>query len=66
MEKKKYKVIVKVEQEKFVKYHVGDLLSFTKFIDKSFPKWRYFNVFDGSGTQVGSFTKQNPPKTRTL
>ena len=33
---KKYTCIVKVEKEKFVRYHVNDLLAFTKFLDREF------------------------------
>jgi hypothetical protein len=62
---KKYKVIAKVETEKFVKYNVNNLLLFTSFLDKNFPNWRWFNVYeyrkDDSGTQLANFTKNNRP-----
>lgn len=62
---KKYKVIAKVENEKFVKYNVNNLLLFTDFLDKNFVDWRWFNVFehtsDDTGKQIGNFTKTNRP-----
>lgn len=65
MEKKKYKVIAKVDSEKFVKYNVNDLLKFSLFLDNNFPEWRWFNVYDyvkdSSGGQIGSFTKNKRP-----
>lgn len=62
---KKYKVIVKANKEKFLKYNVNNLLLFTRFLDKEYPEWRWFNVFvykkDSSGEQIASFTKSNRP-----
>lgn len=62
---KKYKVIAKVNNEKFVKYNVNNLLLFTKFLDTNFVGWRFFNVFeytkDSTGTQIASFTSKNRP-----
>jgi len=59
---KKYKVIVKVGNNKFLKYSVNNLLTFTKFLDKNYYDWRWFNVFDYySKNQLGSFTKYNRP-----
>lgn len=62
---KKYICIVKVENKKFVRYHVNDLLSFTKFLDRQFDGWRWFNVFSNEkgskGQQLCSFTKSNRP-----
>lgn len=61
----KYTTIVKVEQEKFLKYHTDDLLSFVRYLDRSWPTWRYFNVFQ-NGKQVGNFTKNNRPAKKQL
>jgi len=59
---KLYRVIVKVDDTKFVKYHINNLLSFTSFLDKEFPNWRWFNVFEKTtGTQVASFTNKDRP-----
>lgn len=69
-EKKKYKVIAKVEKDKFVKYNVNNLLLFTEFLDVNFSGWRWFNVFeytkDGDGSQLASFTTKNRPLSRFL
>jgi len=62
---KKYKVIAKVGNEKFVRYNVNNLLAFTSFLDTSFPEWRWFNVFtytkEGDGPQIESFTRNRRP-----
>lgn len=64
--KKKYKVIAKVESEKFVKYNVNNLVKFSQFLDQNFKGWRWFNVYiyskDGSGEQIGNFTNTNRPQ----
>lgn len=69
-DKKKYKVIVKVENDKFIKYNVNNLLLFTKFLDEHFSNWRWFNVYDytqeGRGTQLANFTNRNRPKSRYI
>ena len=64
--KSKYKIIVKVSSDKFVKYRSSDLLSFTRFLDKSYNGWRYMNVYDRTGEQVASFTSKNKPTTKLL
>jgi hypothetical protein len=65
MEKlKKYKVIAKVNNDKFVKYHINNLLSFTTFLDTKYPEWRYFNVFNTNGQQIANYTKNNRPVTK--
>lgn len=66
MSQKTYRVIVKVSNDKFVKYYSHNLLSFVKFLDKNFSGWRYMNVFDKSGSQVASFTQSNRPITKQL
>lgn len=63
--KKKYKVIAKVDNEKFVKYNVNNLLKFCEFLDKEFSGWRWFNVYryssDGLGEQIANYTTKNRP-----
>lgn len=70
MTTKKYKVIVKVCNDKFLKYNVNNLLLFTKFLDREYPDWRYFNVFrytqDSTGEQIASFTKKDRPTAMYL
>jgi hypothetical protein len=67
---KKYICVVKTGNEKFVRYHVNDLLSFTKFLDIKFTGWRWFNVFSNEkkskGQQLSSFTKNNRPKKKFI
>jgi hypothetical protein len=43
---KKYTCIAKTGDDKFVKYRLNDLLKFTCFLDKQWPGWRWYNVFD--------------------
>lgn len=63
--KKKYKVIAKVGNDKFVKYRVNDLLKFTSFLDTNFTGWRWYNVYDAkTGIQVSNFTTNNRPSTK--
>ncbi|MGF7230004.1 hypothetical protein [Arachidicoccus sp.] len=59
---KKYICIVKVNETKFVRYHVNNLISFVSFLDKRFAGWRWMNVFDyRTKQQLGSFSKNNRP-----
>lgn len=68
--KKKYKVIAKVEKDKFVKYNVNNLLLFTEFLDVNFSRWRWFNVFEytkeENGLQLGNFTTKDRPTKRFM
>lgn len=70
MSQKKYKVIAKVENDKFVKYNVNNLYQFANFLDKSFPDWRYFNVYaytkEGNGNQLGSYTRHRRPDRKYI
>ena len=70
MGKKKYKVIAKVGDDKFVKYNVNNLLLFTNFLDENFNDWRWFNVYEfskeGNGKQLESFTNKNRPLKKFL
>jgi hypothetical protein len=65
---KKYKVIAKVSDTKFVKYNVNNLLLFTDFLDKNFNGWRWFNVYSKNENreQIGNFTNKNRPTKRFL
>jgi len=67
MTAKKYRVIAKVENDKFVKYHVNNLLLFTSFLDSDFGGWRWFNVYDKkTGQQLGNFTNKQRPSRRFI
>lgn len=62
-----YRIIVKVDKDKFVKYHSENLLSFTKFLDKSYKGWRWFNVYcKKSGEQLASFTNKHRPAAKKI
>lgn len=65
VKKQKRSVIVKVSNDKFVKYDfVDNLVNFTRFLDRKFPGWRYMNVFDRStNKQIANFTNSNRPKS---
>jgi len=65
--KTRYRIWVKVAADKTITYRSGDLMNFTRFLDKSYPEWRFFNVYCASTSQqLGSFTKNNPPKTKII
>lgn len=68
--KKKYRVIVKVGNEKFIRYNVNNLLKFTEYLDITFPEWRWFNVYEyvpgKIGMQLDNFTTKNRPTKRFL
>ena len=58
----RYVCIVKVGQEKFVKYHTNDLLKFVIFLDSKYVDWRFFNVFCFvNKTKIDQFTKNKRP-----
>lgn len=66
-QEKKYKVIAKVGSNKFVKYNVNNLKTFTAFLDKDFSSWRWFNVFDKkTRKQVANFTNKARPTSKHL
>jgi hypothetical protein len=65
---KKYICIAKVSNDKFVRYHVNNLVRFTHYLDNQHQTWRFFNVYSyegiNKGTQIASFTKHNRPKDK--
>jgi len=64
---KLYRVIAKVENEKFIKHHVNNLLSYVNYLDQNFPDWRWFNVYDKkSEKQVANYTNRNRPQYKTI
>jgi len=67
MSEHKYRIIVKVDNDRFVKYRTSDLLSFTKFLDESWNGWRWFNVYDKkTDLQIASFTNKNRPQNKVI
>ena len=64
---KKYVVIAKVGNNKFIKHNVSNLLLYTNYLDKNWSSWRWFNVFDKSTKkQITSFTKNKRPSKSIL
>ncbi len=60
-------VIVKTSQTQIFKYHVNNLIKFTQFLDKTYPGWRWFNVFDQkTKNQIGNFTNHNRPTSAKI
>ena len=61
--KSKYAAIIKVDNEKFIKYnYVRNPYKLYIYIEKHYPNWRYCNLFSReTGLQVGNFTKKSPP-----
>jgi hypothetical protein len=66
--KKLYSIIVKADNDTFLKYRtVSNLLSFTRFLDDKHKHWRWYNVFDKrTKQQLASFTNKNKPVASTL
>ena len=66
---KKYRVIAKTgktnEAQNFKKWKCNNLVKFTAFLDKNYPDWCYFNVYEyrkgERGIQLESFTKNKRP-----
>jgi len=59
---KRYVVIAKVGNEKFIKHRTSNLLLYTNYLNKNWSDWRYFNVFDKeTRLQLASFTKNRIP-----
>lgn len=62
-----YRIIVKVGKDEFVKYRSDNLISFTKFLDRSYSGWRWFNVYSKkSGHQIASFTSKHRPDSKQV
>jgi len=72
---KRYIAIVKIRNNPdgsayCVKYRFNDLLKFTRFLDKVWSGWKWFNVFaniqPGKATQLGSFTNKRRPVSASI
>ncbi len=65
IKEKKYRVIAKINNSKFVKYNCNNLVMFSDFLDKKFSNWHWFNVYlytkKGDGEQVGKFKNKYKP-----
>ena len=61
-----YICIVKTP-EKWLKYHVRNLITFASFLDKEHSHWLYFNVYEvKTRKQVASFTKHAKPTKKSV
>ncbi len=67
---KRYTVIIKINNNPdgtahCIKYRVNDLVKLTRFLDKKWPQWKWFNVYSNiganKGEQIANFTKNNRP-----
>jgi hypothetical protein len=72
---KKYTAIVKICNNKdgsahCLKYRFNDLINFTKFLDKNWPEWKWYNVYSNieqnKGIQLANFTKNCRPISKSL
>jgi len=67
---KKYKVIAKINNDKFVKYNVNNLVKFSAFLDREFGGFMWFNVYqytkNGNGEQLANYTNKNRPQNRFI
>jgi hypothetical protein len=60
------KVGVGKSSDHFVKYHTSNLLDFVNFLDKDYPTWRWFNVYNTKDNiQIANYTKNKRPTTKT-
>ena len=63
-----YNAVIKIKtdnEDRFLKYRgINNLVKFTEFLDRNFPNWKYFNIYDHkSKSYLKSFTINNKPKT---
>lgn len=48
-------------------WHVNNLVSFARFLDRKHPGWTYFNVKDKhSRVTLASFTRHHRPTTKKI
>lgn len=56
---KRYRVIVKVGNDRFLKYrNVSNFDRFIAFLETKWPAWRWYNVYDKEGNQVSNRTNK--------
>ncbi len=70
---KRYTAIVKIKNKSdgtahCVKYRFDNLILFTRFLDKKWASWKWFNVYSNkgmeNGKQLANFTKNNRPLSK--
>lgn len=56
----KFTVIIKSDFKSFIKYrNVTSIKKLVTYLDKNYPQWRWFNIFDKEKNQVGSYSRKN-------
>lgn len=61
---KKWKCYVKTKKGEKPKTweHVDNLLSFTNFLDRTFPEWEWFTVYSRNDNKIlAQYQKENKP-----
>ena len=63
----KYQIIAKVGRDDFKKWNASNLLTLTNFLDKKYPSWRWFNVYDKkTKNQLANYTNKKRPTTKSV
>ena len=63
----KYQIIAKVGRNDFKKWNASNLLTLTNFLDKKYPSWRWFNVYDKkTKNQLANYTNKKRPTTKSV
>lgn len=59
----KYSVIIKVSEDRFLKYsHIDNLYLLSNWLDRHFNDWKYMNVYSNkTRLKIANFTKNNKP-----
>lgn len=60
----KYTVIVKIDNDKFLKYRCRNLVKLCQFLDDKWSGWRWFNVYD-RGVKIASYSKNHRPMSHS-
>lgn len=56
--KKKYAVITKITNTRYIKHRVNDIYKYKLFLNKNYPEWRYCNIYcNHTKYQISRMTK---------
>lgn len=67
--KNRYNIIAKcsAHESDFKKWRCSDLISLTKFLDKSYPEWKFFHVYDKTTRErLATFKQQQRPTAKHI
>jgi len=67
--KNKYNIIAKtsIEEGDFKKWRCSDLMSLTKFLDKDYPDWKFFHVYDkATRKKLATFKQDHRPLSKFI